>query len=206
MSADPSLLAITLAAVRIADAVALALILLFALWGMRRGALRQSLSLGVLVGSLAVAAWLGPQAEATVAKVTSLSGEAREAAAWVAVLFASLVVGGVALSFACCRMPDQATGRSNRMLGALLGGVKGVLVLTVLAYVLASGSAQAGPALSRTAEPKAPASDTSPWVGRLRGSMAASVMATGSRWLGGVVELPTWIERRRAAVDEALQS
>ena len=103
-------------------------------------------------------------------------------------------------------MADQATGRGNRLAGAFFGGVKGVLVLTVLAYVLAAGSARDAPALSRTAEPREPVSTISPWVGRLRGSFASRVMATGSRWLSGVVELPAWIERRRAAVDDALRT
>lgn len=200
-------LAGTVAAVRIVDAVGCALVLLFALWGMRRGALRQALSLAVVVGALVLAGRLGPHAEATVAKVTSLTGEAREAAAWGAVLFAALVVGGVALSFACCRMPEGARGRTDRLLGAFFGGVKGVLVLTVVAYVMAARAPEPRPPLSRGAEPRAASeAATSPWVERLRGSVSARVMAAGAAWLSRVVPVPPWIEARRSEVDALLRA
>ena len=199
-------LTITLAAVRIADAVGLALLLLFALWGLRRGALRQVLSFGVVVGALFVATWLAPQAESTVAKVTSLVGDVREAAAWGAVLFAALVLGGVALSYLCCRLPARAHGRGDRLPGALFGGLKGAPVLVALGYVLAAVGPGAGPSLARTSDAPVVVREDSAWVGRLRGSLSAGAMARGADWIGGVIELPAWIERRRAAVDAALQA
>lgn len=206
MPVDPAPLAVVLGAVRIADAVACALLLLFALWGMRRGALRQVLSLGVLFGALAVATWLASRAEGTVAKVTSLDGEAREAAAWGGVLFAALVVGGVLLSFVASRLPASAHGRTDRLLGALFGGVKGALVLVVLAYVLAAGTPADEPSLSRTDAAREAPGDVSPWVARLRGSWSASAMATGAGWIERVVRLPAWVAKRRQAVDEALRA
>ena len=201
-------LAVTVAAVRIADAVGLALLLLFALWGLRRGALRQVLSLTVLVGALVLAGRLGPAAEGTLAKVTSLTGEAREAAAWAAVLFAGLVVGGVLLSFLCCRMAERPHGRLDRLGGALFGGVKGAIVLTVLAYVLAAGAPGPAPSLSRGSGPatQETAEAESPWVARLRGSVSARFMAVGSDWLAGLMPLPSWIERRRSEVDDLLRA
>ena len=107
--------------VRIADAVVLVLLALFAWWGARRGAIRQVLSLSVLVGAFFAAGVLAPGFAPTVAKLTDLDPGPRLAVAWVVVLFAALVVGAILLRWMAARLPEPDGQGASRLIGGVLG-------------------------------------------------------------------------------------
>ena len=193
------------AAFRWADGLVLVALAVFTWWGARRGALRQMLSLAVLVGAFWGAGRLAPHLEGTVEKLTSLEASARLAAAWGALVFSGLVLGAIVLSFACCRLPDRAGGGASRVFGAVLGLVKGGFVLVVTGYVLLSATgAQPAPGLGRPAGEQTAQATLPSWLERVRGSVTAGALSAGADRLSTWLDLPAWIDARIGAVDEAL--
>ena len=193
-----------LAVVRTSDIGAFVLLALFAWWGARRGALRQALSLSLIVGAIFVAGAFAARLESTIAKLTGLEPGERLAAAWATALFLALVVGAILLRFVGTRLPPPQRTRVNRYVGGALGLLKGGLVGVLVAYALLGASEGAGPPpLSRT-DSAAPAEASSPLVQRMRGSLAAAGMARGAHLLTHWFEIPPWLRGQVEAVNEQL--
>jgi len=192
------------AALRAADAGVLVVLALFAWWGARRGALRQVLSLSVLVGAFFVAGALAPRLEPTVAKLTDLAAGPRLAAAWVVVLFCALVVGAILLRWVAARLPEPGRRPADRWLGGALGLLKGCFVGLLLAYaLLAAGDGEAPTPLSRTGD-GAKREASVPLVERMHDSLAAHGMASGADLLESLFELPPWVQQHMDELDERL--
>jgi hypothetical protein len=117
------------------DLAALGLLLLCALWGWWRGAPGQILSLALLLGALVAARWLGPRLEEPVSQAVLLEPVALPAAAFAVGALAALLVAGVVVHALTGLLPPREPGPPRgRWLGALLGLVKGLVVLVPLGY------------------------------------------------------------------------
>ncbi len=198
-----------LGAVRAGDAAVVVVLILFAAWGAHRGALRQTLSLCVLLGAFFVAGRHGDILASTVGKLTSLAPGERGAASWIAVLFLCLVAGAILLRFVAARLPPRSEATGARVLGGALGLLKGAFVIIVLGYALiaATGAGStAPPALSRTDGPEAAAEDGSVWARRLEDSLSAGYLAAGSGLLTRWLEVPAWVRDQMENVDRRLDS
>ena len=195
------------AALRSSDAGLIVILALFTWWGARRGALRQMLSLSLILGGLFGASQLAPRLLPTVHKLTSLGPDEALAAAWGAALFLALVAGSLVLRFLTLRMPSREQGAASRWLGAGLGLAKGLVLSVVVGYALLASSGDApAPALSR---PDATSQRPAPTAGlllRLRGSVSAQALAQGAtllqRWFG----VPPYIRAQIEAVNEQLEA
>jgi membrane protein required for colicin V production len=183
----------------------LVVLALFTWWGARRGAIRQMLSLGVVLGGLALAGHLAPRLVPTVNKLASLEPGPALAAAWAAALFGALVLGALLLRALSSRLPPARGGAANRWIGALLGLAKGLVVGVVVGYaVLASSGGAPTPALSRPdVAPERP-TPTAGLAGRLRGSVSAEGLAEGASLLGRWFRVPDWIRFQVEAVNASL--
>ncbi len=190
---DPLL---AIGALRVTDGVVLVLLLLFGVWGAMRGALRQSLSILILVGALYAASPLAPHLAPTVGKVSGLVGEEQTAVAWLAAFVGALIVGAILLAFLTPRMPER---RGPAWWGGLLGIVKGSVVLVILAYFVLGGVGGDLPGLRRDGAPRGPG-----LVERLRGSVSASLLTRGSEAITRLVNVPPWIQSRVATVNAEL--
>lgn len=178
-----------LLALQAVDAVALVLLAAFTAWGALRGALRQILSLVLLVGAFPVAAHYGPRIEDTVVKAVSATGSDVPAIAWLAVFAGVLIAGGVLLALLQPLLRRVRLG--GRLVGALLGVVHGTVVLTVLAYgLLASFHGEGRPG----------------WIRGLERSVAARAIGFVGEGLGSVVDLPPWLEQRVEEVNTRVES
>lgn len=201
-----------LGALRAGDAAVALALLLFAMWGAHRGPLRQVLSLSVLLAAFFVAGRHGALLEPTIAKLTSLGPDERMAASWLGVLFLCLVAGSIVLRFISARLAPRSEERMPRVLGGLLGLVKGGFVVIVVGYALLAASGETPePALTRTgggatgeaAAPEAP--ESGGWTSRLQGSVSAGCLESGSELLTRWIEVPAWVRRQMAAVDRRLE-
>jgi uncharacterized membrane protein required for colicin V production len=198
----PALEPAIVAAFRVADGAVLLLLVLFGAWGVLRGALRQSLSLGVLAGALVGAGAVAPVLEPTVAKVTALEPGEQLAAAWGASLFGLLLAGSILLAFLAPRLPARADGLRARIAGGLLGALKGGLVLVIAGYVVLGASGSPGPSLRRDATGAPGASP--PLVERVQGSVAGDLLAEGGQALTRWLDVPPWIAARVESVNRRL--
>jgi membrane protein required for colicin V production len=116
------------------DLAVLGLVLLAAVAGAFSGALRQVLKLAALVAGWAAARWVAPRL------VREL--DVRSSATWALVVAATFVVGWLAGSLLAKAIrravqgEEEEPGRLDRLLGAVLGAAKGVLVAWVLLSLL----------------------------------------------------------------------
>lgn len=170
-----------------ADAVLLGLLLLFALWGAMRGALRQILGLVVLGAAFPLAARFGPRIEPTVVKAVTVEGADLHLVAWAAVFAGVLIAGGAVIAALGPLLGSLA--KKGRGLGALLGLVKGVVVLTVLLH--AALFAWRGP-------------DRPDWIRAVESSHAAVVARQVRQGLEKLSAVPGPLERRIEAVDDRI--
>jgi len=193
-----------LATLRASDIGVLVLLALFAWWGARRGALRQALSLSLIVGAILLAGVFAPRLESTIAKLSGLEPGERLAAAWATALFLTLVVGAIVLRFVGARLPPPERTRVNRYVGGALGLLKGGLVGVLVAYALLGASEGAGPPPLSRRDSAAPAEASSPLVQRMRGSLAAVGMARGAGLLTRWFEIPPWLRGQVEALNEQL--
>ena len=191
---------------RSSDAGLIVILALFTWWGARRGALRQLLSLGVVIGALVAAGHLAPKLVPTVNKLTTLDPGEPLAVAWASALFLALVLGAICLRFVTGRMPKPEPSPANRWIGAGLGLAKGVVISVVVGYtILASAGQEPAPALSRPAG-DARAKPTSGLVDRMRGSLSAEGLARGADLLQGWVGVPPWIQDQIETVNQQLDA
>lgn len=205
----------SLAMLRSSDAVLLAVLALFAWWGARRGAVRQLLSLSVIVAAFFAAGALAPRLVPTLSKLTRLDPGEPLAAAWVTALFGVLVVGAIVLRFVTQRLPAPGRSAANRWLGGLLGLTKGLLVAVVVGYAVLGAadrtrtSAWTPPALSRpdgAALTPREGSGASGLTHRLRGSISAEGLAQGASLLARYLQIPPWVQEQVDAINERLAS
>jgi len=197
---------LALAGPRLADGVALVVLLAFIWWGARKGALRQALSLAVLAAAFAVAGHFAFDAQDTVAKLFALEAGERLAAAWGALLFGGLVVGAILLRLLVHGLAPRSRGGLDRLGGGLLGAAKGAVVLTILGYLAISvGPGAHVPALSRPAggQPTTVAPPRDLGV-RVRGSLSGACLMEWSGVLRKLTWLPPWVERHLDEVDRRL--
>lgn len=116
------------------DLVVLGLVLLAAAAGAVSGGLRQVLKLAALVAGWAAARWLAPRL------VREL--DPRSSATWALIVAGTFVAGWLVASLLAVAIrravqgEEEAPGRLDRLLGAVLGAAKGVLVAWVLLSLL----------------------------------------------------------------------
>ena len=122
------------------DVGALALLALFGLWGALHGAVRQGLGLGVLAAGLGLAGPIAPRLESSLSKVVTLSPTGTACAAWGTALLGILLAGGVVLHLLRVRLGGARLGAYDRPIGAVIGLVKGLLVVALFVYVLLGAS------------------------------------------------------------------
>lgn len=118
------------------DVAAVALLALFGLWGAFHGALRQGLGFLVLAAGFSLAGPAGPRLESSLAKIVTLSPSGTACAAWGTAFLGVLVVGGIVLHLARQPLNRVRLPGFDRAAGALIGVVKGVMVVALLVYVL----------------------------------------------------------------------
>ncbi len=183
-----------------ADVCVLAVLLLFAVWGALRGALRQLMTVLVIGAGLFVATRFGSAVATTVSKVAGLDGSMRDATAWVVVFVATLVAGAVLFSFLGGWFETRRTdGALRRGLGAALGLVTGIGVLFVAGYAVLGypHGPSGGPSLQRVTgvadAAEDPASTESAWLRSTRDSRAAAVLADGGEAVRRSLSLPSWM-------------
>lgn len=198
------------AILRSSDAGLLVLLALFAWWGARRGAVRQLLSLGIIVGAFVVAGVLAPRLVPTLSKLTSFEPGEPLAASWAAALFGALVVGAILLRFVTSRLPTPGRSAADRWLGGLLGVAKGLLVGVVVGYAILGTSDRprsalwSPPALSRPDRPSVaprPAAGSDDLGDRLRGSLSAEGLAQGASLLARWFQIPPWVQHQVDSVN-----
>ncbi len=105
---------------------------LFALWGARRGSLRQLAALGVLAVAFLVAARLGPRLHASVEKAITLGGRDLALVAWSAAFLGVLLAGAAVLALVGPWLSRARLGFGERTVGALLGLVHGLVIVTLI--------------------------------------------------------------------------
>jgi hypothetical protein len=166
------------------DLAALGLLLLCALWGWWRGAPGQALSLALLVGALVAGRWLGPRLEEPVSQAVLLEPVALPAAAFALGALAALLVAGVVVHALTGLRPQQEPGAPRgRWLGALLGLVKGLVVLVPIGYGVLY-SLPEGEARTLAAEGRA-----APWLPALRRTLTgAHLLPPSTEGFTSVVE------------------
>jgi membrane protein required for colicin V production len=169
----------------LADAGVVALLGLFALWGWMRGALRQAGSLALLLGALALAGVASGRLEGVVGKVATLNVHDRCVVAWAATFVGTFVAASVVARFLSPFVGVFRTPRA-RLLGALLGLAKGVVVVTIGLYALLANA---------SASPRAAVVDD------LEHGFAAHRMRAVSRGLSRLLSLPDCVVREVAGVD-----
>lgn len=205
--------ATSLAMLRSSDAGLLVILALFAWWGARRGAVRQLLSLSVIVGAFYAAGALAPRLVSTLSKLTRLDPGEPLAAAWAAALFGALVVGAILLRFVTPRLPAPGRSPADRWLGGLLGVAKGLLVAVVVGYALLGVSDRTRPttwsvpSLSRPQGAEAPplqGGGDSGLTDRLRGSVSAEGLLQGASLLARYFQIPPWVQDQVDAVNARL--
>ncbi|HVG92880.1 MAG TPA: CvpA family protein [Planctomycetota bacterium] len=172
---DPSL---------VIDAAALVSLALFLVWGGMHGALRQALGLGVVLLAFVAASAFASVLESSVAKVADLPPDARGAVAWLVVWALAVVVGGVALhGMRHVLEPGLVARPASRILGALIGLTKGILVLGVFLYAVLGTFLE---------------SPTAPPVEALRTSRTAATLVDLERRARAVLRLPASVGERVA--------
>ena len=171
------------------DGAAGALLVLFALWGALHGAVRQLLGLVVMGAAFALASPLGPRLEGSLAKVVTLSPEGTACAAWGTAFLGVLVAGGVVLHLVRGGVRRARLGPLDRPAGALVGLVKGVVVLALSTYLLLGSFAGAsGPPLAEA----------------VRESTAARWARTLEDRYHGLLRLPPLVQDRVDAVSATI--
>lgn len=169
------------------DAVLLAALLLFGVWGALRGALRQGLSLATVAAAFPLASRYGPRIEPTVVKAATIEGADLALVAWATVFAGTLIVGGVLIAVLAPLFGRLARG--GRGVGALLGLAKGAILLTVLLYgVLFATTGAARP----------------PWVRDVEHSHGAVAAHHVAQTLGRVLPLPGEVAAGVGAADRRI--
>jgi len=192
-----------------ADICVLAILALFAVWGALRGAARQLATVLVIGVGVFAATQYGSILVSTVSKVVGVDGDASNAAAWMTMLIAVLVLGAVLFSFLSGWFEKRNTeGALRRSFGAALGLLTGIGVLFVLGYgVLGYRHGPGdGPVLQRSAGAERTdggateeaademRSGEPAWVVSTRSSAAASVLSEGGGVLRRWLEVPAWMQ------------
>jgi len=125
-----------IASALVLDLAGAGLLLLAAGWGVWRGVGSQLLSLGCVAGSLLGARWLGPRLERPLAQASAVEPASLCACAWV--LAAAVLLLGISLLVRLVRGlrkgEPQPPGRASRIAGGLVGALKGLVLLFVVAY------------------------------------------------------------------------
>ena len=168
------------------DAIALLVLLLFAVWGAMKGSLRQLASLAVLAAAFPLANRFGVRIEASVHKAVSVTDADATLIAWALVFALVLIAGGVLVALLAPLF--GRLGHGERGLGALLGLLRGVVVLTILVHA----------ALFVIPVDRAPAA-----VETLKASTTMTAAREVRRVLEGVLVVPPWLEARIQEVDAA---
>ncbi len=116
------------------DITALGVLAVFLLWGLLRGVVQQLLWLVLIAGGLALSALLSPRFGLWIREKVwaQLTDRVANAIAFVLVFVAVLVLGGLLLKVLRESFGKTRTPVWDRILGGLLGVVKGALLLMVL--------------------------------------------------------------------------
>lgn len=115
----------------------IAVILLSAIIGFFRGLVREILSLLGWIVSLWLAWVYAPQAADLFAAIIT-SPDVRKGAAFMTLFLISLVLIAVLSHFICKVINDSALKSTDKTLGMLFGGLRGVLLVAVIAILIQS--------------------------------------------------------------------
>jgi uncharacterized membrane protein required for colicin V production len=172
------------------DLAIAAALLAFVAWGAFHGALRQLLGLLVLTIAFLVAPWISPRLEGSVRKLVDLGAEDVSILSWGLAFVMVAAAGGVVLH--SVRGPvsrARAGGALDRVLGGLVGALKGLVVVGLVAYAALVW-------FHRTDAPGV--------VTALRESRFARLLVGAHRRLEPALRLPEPVERRLEEVDRRI--
>jgi uncharacterized membrane protein required for colicin V production len=177
-------------AVHTADVGAAVILLAFVVWGVWRGAMRQLLSLLVIAVALFLAGHLSSNLEDPVSKVADLDATGRCIAAWAAVLVGGIVVGGIVVRL-LGKSPERAQfpGMGENVGAAILGFLKGLVVLSLLSYAFLAWQFDGG-------RPS--------WADEVAGSRMADAIKVIRHAVEPVASLPECVRKKALEVDAVL--
>lgn len=175
------------------EAVALGIVVVFALLGALRGLLRQVLTVVLFGVAFAAAAGLHTHLAPLAAKVSGLGGAQADALAWAATWFLALAIGGIGLSLGREWIGERGRGGATaRTVAGMLGAAQGAFLLVAGAYLAlgwsTADSVSAHPSLRR--ETPAPSRTTAApidWRTQLQASQAAHWAVRGGALLKPIV-------------------
>lgn len=176
------------------EAVAVGIVVVFALLGAMRGLLRQVLTVLLFGVAFAAAAGLYSHLAPLATKVSGLEGTQADAVAWSTTWFLALAIGGIGLSLGREWIGERGRGGpTGRTLAGLLGAAQGAFLLVAGAYLVlgwttADSDTTARPSLRReTPAPTLPDRAQTDWRARLQASTAARWALHGGALLKPIV-------------------
>ena len=125
-----------MASVSVVDWVVLAVIVISTLVSIKRGFVKEALSLVNLVAAMAISRFFGPQVSTLLIDLIE-TATLRNVVAYIGIFFATLIVGGLINNLVVRVVRFAGLSTFDRLLGMIFGFGRGLLVVVVIVMVLA---------------------------------------------------------------------
>ncbi|MBV1879348.1 MAG: CvpA family protein [Pseudomonadales bacterium] len=125
-----------MASVSVVDWVVLAVIVISTLVSIKRGFVKEALSLVNLVAAMAISRFFGPQVSTLLIDLIE-TATLRNTVAYIGIFFATLIMGGLINNLVVRVVRFAGLSTFDRLLGMIFGFGRGLLVVVVIVMVLA---------------------------------------------------------------------